>query len=89
MKEFLITGGHVYDPATHGWSRRDIAVEGGKIVNAEVCRNSGSGEYTVIHGEGCIITTGLTRLLGVESEPKESGASSLGRSRRRPEGGLR
>ena len=59
MKEFLITGGHVYDPATHGWSRRDIAVEGGKIVNAEVCRNSGSGEYTVIHGEGCIITTGL------------------------------
>ena len=59
MKGFLITGGHVYDPATHGWSRRDIAVEGGKIVNAEVCRNSGSGEYTVIHGEGCIITTGL------------------------------
>ena len=36
-----------------------------------------------------ISSTGLTRLLGVESEPKESGASSLGRSRRRPEGGLR
>ena len=54
MQGFIIENAQVYDPIANRIQKRPIAFQNGRFISPEKAEN-----FTVIQGEGCLLTPGL------------------------------